>query len=174
MVKIPNTKARLSISTTFEVVILNDDGSTLTTKKLGSIEEFREGNRRPTDPRYEFDADNPGDIVERIPQVVERTLNITKAVLNIRDMIQAFGSADMIDVIDMHKPFNIKKKEKYPDSLGGGTKVTVFEGCWFHDNPKTYNLTGALKVIQNAEIGYTKRVVTGGAHENDVGAEERV
>jgi len=157
--RIPETEARLSISAYFQVEVEDADGNTVV-KKLGSIEQFREGNPRRTEPRYQFDDDDPGDIVERIPVLVDRTLNIDKAVLYNKDLIQAFGSADMTDIIEMKKPFVIIKHEKYPESLGGGQKVTRYEGCWFHDNPKTYNLTGALKIVQSAEIGYTRRRVT--------------
>jgi len=170
--RLPQTEARLSISTFFEVELLNDDGTSAGKTKLGSIENVKENNPRPTNPRYQADDDNPGDIIERIPNLVDRTLVITKAVLNIRDMIQSFGSADMNDIIDMRKPFNIIKKEKYPENVGGpATKVTKYLGCWMHDNPKEYNIAGgSLKMIQNATIGYTRKEVT--TVDLDKGAEE--
>ena len=149
--KLPQTNARLSISAYFEVEIVDDDGSITGAVKLGSIESFRESNPRTTEPRYQFDDDDPGDIIERIPTLVDRRLTIDKAILYTEDLLQAFGSADLIDIIDMKKPFNIIKHEKYPENLGGPSeKITKYVGCWFHDNPKTYNLTGALKIVQSA------------------------
>jgi len=70
-----------------------------------------------------------------------------------------FGTTDFVDIIDQNKPFTIVKVEKAPTGSNVANKATVYTGCWFHDNPKEYNITRELKMIQEATIGYTKRFV---------------
>lgn len=50
-------------------------------KKIGSVLQFREEERRETTVQYELDADVPGEIVDVVPRIVTRTLTIQKAVL---------------------------------------------------------------------------------------------
>jgi hypothetical protein len=175
MSKLPVTKARLGISVQF-VVFSDDldmskladgfDVASLTSSKLviGSIEKFSESNPRKTTPRYELDYTNGGEIQERIPGLVDRTLNITRAVLYGSDMLNiAYDGAKSFridDVIENYKPFSIMKTEIAPEGNTEPTRTTIYTGCWFHDNPKSYDLTGNMKIIQDVEIGYVRKFVS--------------
>jgi hypothetical protein len=120
---------------------------------------FTERSPRTTEPRYELDADIAGDIVERIPRLVDKTLTINRAVLYSADMLEAFGFSDAQEIIDQAVPFVVVKVERAPSGSGIPTRTTVYEGCWFHDLPKTYDLSGDLKIMQDVEIGYTRKLV---------------
>ena len=164
MANIPQTNARLSYSAKFAIVPSDVDPTKPLTmsqlKFLGSIERFEERNPRTTAPRYEINADNPGEIMERIPTLVDRTLSIQRAIMYNADLMQSFGTTDLYDIIQQDKPFAIVKIEKAPANSGVSDKATVYTGCWLHDNPKEYNITRELKMVQTADIGYTRRFVT--------------
>lgn len=125
--------------------------------KVGAIVEFSESTPRTTTPRYELDADLAGDIVERIPGLVDRTLTIQRAVLYTSDMLQAMGYDSAVDIIEQNVPFVIVKVERSPAGSGVATKTTVYTGCWFHDLPKSYSYQGDVRVVQNVEVGYTRK-----------------
>ena len=178
MANLPKTNARLSISAKFWVSLADvSDTQVIPTgvdkpRSLGSIESFVEANPRSTDPRYEINSDTPGEILERIPQLVNRSITIKRAVLYTEDLLGMFGTTDMDDIVDQNKPFTIFKVEASPavtvagtstsGSTVAGSKTTIYTGCWFHANPKSYDISGGLKMVQEAEIGYAKRfVVTG-------------
>jgi hypothetical protein len=127
--------------------------------KIGAVKTFSEKSPRTTEPRYELDADIAGDIVERIPKLVDRTLTINRAVLYSADILDAFGFTDISDIIDQNVPFVVVKVERAPEGSGIPTKTTLYEGCWFHDLPKSYDLGGDLQVMQDVEIGYTRKLV---------------
>ena len=168
MAKIPNTGARIATTVTIRAIVgdvnvdtLNDAAAlaalSTSSVKIGAIKSFSESTPRNTVPRYELDADNPGEIVERIPQLVDRTLTINRAVLFTGDMLAAFGFSDINDIIDQNVPFVIIKVEKAPTQSAIPDKTTVYQGCWFHDLPKEYSLEGDLLVMQNVTIGYTRK-----------------
>ena len=126
--------------------------------KVGAIESFSEATPRGTDPRYELDAEIAGDIVERVPQLVDRTLTINRGILYQRgDILEAFGFTDITDIADQNVPFVIMKVEKAPAGVNVPDRTTLYEGCWFHDLPKTYDIGGNLKVMQDVTIGYTRK-----------------
>lgn len=161
--KLPKTQARLSTSAKFFVTLsdvsntTNIDLSSLTA--LGAVERFTEANPRATNERYEINSDNPGEIVERIPELVKRSLTIQKAVLYTQDLLNMFGSTDFNDIMDNYKPFTIVKVEVAPEGSNVQSKATIYTGCWFHENPKSYDITSSLKMMQEATIGYTNRFV---------------
>jgi len=170
MAKLAKTKARLATSVTIRAVKGPIDTSSLSDEdairalsessvKIGAVQTFSEATPRGTDPRYELDADITGDIVERIPRLVDRTLRINRAVLYTADMLEAFGFTDIDDIVDQNVPFVVFKVERAPEGSGIVTKTTVYEGCWFHDLPKTYDIGGDLKVMQDVEIGYVRKHV---------------
>lgn len=169
--KIPSTAARLSTSITLRVLPSDIDPSKITAdvvtqaKSIGAITQFQEDNDRPADPRYEIDADKPGDIVEQIPQLVTRTLRISRAILYENDMLESFGVTGG-DLINQSKSFAIVKIEKAPegavDSKGNTIpqKITLYTGCWFTSNPKSYNVgTRDLRIIQDVGVSYAKKRV---------------
>jgi hypothetical protein len=168
MAKLAKTTARTSLSAQFAVfpddlnITDNFDIAAINAAKkvIGAIERFTEANPRATTPRYELDYTNGGEIQERIPGLVDRTLTIERAVLYTSDMLNIFGTARLDDIIENYKPFSIMKTEIAPEGNLEPTRVTIYTGCWFHDNPKEYNLTGNLKIIQSVNIGYTKRFVS--------------
>ena len=127
--------------------------------KIGAVRSFSEASPRSTTPRYEIDADKAGDIVERIPQLVDRTVRINRATLYTADMFSAFGFTDITDITDQNRPFVIVKTERAPAGSGIPTRTTVYSGCWFHDNPKTYDINSDLQVLQDVEVGYTRKFV---------------
>ena len=169
MAKLPVTKARSSLSVKLYIIPQDVDITIMTStniasltavaKVVGAIESFSEANPRTTNPRYELNSDNPGEIVERMPTLADRTLTINRAVLYTSDIMQLLGVNDFNDVIDNYKAFAIMKQEIAPEGSGVPTKVTIFTGCWFHDFPKEYNLSGNMKIIQNVGVGYTSRTV---------------
>lgn len=171
MANLPKTQARLSTSITIRALKGEVNTDSLTdvdairalsesSVKIGSIVTFAEDTPRGTTPRYELDADLAGDIVERIPGLVDRTLNITRAILYTADLAEAFGFTDASDIVEQNIPFIVVKVERAPAGTGIPTRTTVFEGCWFHNLPKSYDLGGDLKVMQDVQIGYTRKIVT--------------
>ena len=164
MSRIPKTKGKLSLSAKF-FVSLDSGASTADIPAgvpngkftwIGSMERFEEANPRSTTPRYQLDYDDPGEIIERLPGLVDRTLTITKTVLYNEDLMSVFGTSDLNDIIGQDSPFAIAKVDKDPD---GNLKTTLFTGCWLHANPKAYNMSTELKMVQTAEIGYARRYV---------------
>jgi hypothetical protein len=170
MPRIPFTKRRLSTSFTLRVIKGSIDVASLSSPdqlralassavKIGSVLRFTEGNPRTTSPQYEFDADLPGEIDERTPHLVDRTISIRRAVLYKSDMLEALGFSGVGDLVDQTVPFVLVKVEKAPPESGVADKTTLYLGCYMHDNPKTYELTGDLVVMQDVDIGYSRRVV---------------
>jgi len=169
MAKLSKTRIRLATSVTIRAVRgeINIDslGDTEAIRalsessvKVGAIESFSEASPRSTEPRYELDAETAGDIIERIPQLVDRTLTINRGILyNTGDILEAFGFTDIDDIADQNIPFVIMKVEKAPEGVNVPDRTTLYEGCWFHDLPKTYDIGGNLKVMQDVAIGYTKK-----------------
>lgn len=132
---------------------------------MGAVMEFNEANDRPAEPRYELDADLPGEIVEQLPQLPTRTLTIKRAALYESDMLEAFGISGG-DLINQSKAFAIMKIEKAPtgmvDSKGATvpTRITLYSGCWFTSNPKGYAVSGGTtRVIQDVNVAYARRRV---------------
>lgn len=170
MAKLSQTDAQLATSITIRALKRDPNISSLTDEeairelseksvKIGAIESFTEATPRPTNPRYQLDADKAGDMIERIPQLVDRTLRISRAILYTADIFQAFGFTDIVDIADQNIPFTIVKVERVPEGSTAITRTTAYEGCWFHDNPRTIDIGGDLKVMQDVEIGYTRRFV---------------
>ena len=171
MAKLSKTRIRLATSVTIRAIRGEVNVDSLgdadviralseSSVKIGSIESFSEASPRSTEPRYELDADLAGDIVERIPQLVDRTLTINRGVLYSRgDILQAFGFDDIFDIADQNVPFVIMKVEKAPAGVNVQDRTTAYEGCWFHDLPKSYDIGGNLKVMQDVSIGYTRKRV---------------
>jgi len=168
MAKLSKTQVRMATSVSIMAIkgeLTFDDLNNLdavralanSTVKIGAIQSFSEASPRGTTPRYELDADTAGDMVERVPGLVDRTLRINRAVLYSADMLQAFGFNDIIDIIDQNIAFCVEKVERAPEGSNIPTKTTIYVGCWFHDLPKTYDIGADLKVLQDVEIGYTKK-----------------
>lgn len=170
MAKLAKTIARMATSVTIRAIkgdisvdALSDADAiralSESSIKIGAVKTFSEKSPRTTEPRYELDADIAGDIVERIPKLVDRTLTINRAVLYSADILDAFGFTDISDIIDQNVPFCVVKVERAPEGSGIPTRTTVYEGCWFHDLPKSYDLGGDLQVMQDVELGYTRKFV---------------
>ena len=168
MARLGQTQAQLATSVQIRAIQGNINIDSLTdaaalaalsssSVKIGAIQSFSEATPRATQPRYELDADTAGDIVERIPQLVDRTLTIHRAVLYTADMLTAFGYTDIIDIADQNIPFAVVKVERTPTGSPVPTRTTVYTGCWFHDLPKSYDMGGDMKVMQDCTIGYTKK-----------------
>lgn len=171
MAKIPVTTARLSTSITIRAI--KGDLSTASSgdaaaiaalaqkaQVIGAVISFSEENPRGTTPRYELDAAKAGEMVERTPGLADNTLTLNRVVLYEADMLEAFGFTDAQSIIDQNLPFIIVKEERSPDGSNVSTKTTIYEGCWFHNLPKVYDITGDLRVMQNVEVGYTKKVIS--------------
>jgi hypothetical protein len=170
--QIPNTAARLATSITLRLLPTDINPSNVTVSQiaaaqvLGAVMEFEERNDRPTQTRYELDADEVGNIVEQLPQLVSRNLRIQRAVLYAGDMLEAFGISGG-DLINQSQPFAIIKEEFAPpgsvDSTGNAipTRITIFSGCWFTSNPKAFRVStaGDIRVIQDADVAYAQRFI---------------
>jgi hypothetical protein len=61
-------------------------------------------------------------------------------------------------LIDQNVPFVVVKEERAPEGSGIATRTTMWTGCWFHNMPKSYDMTGDLRVMQNVDIGATRKV----------------
>jgi hypothetical protein len=169
---IPSTAARLATSITLRLLPTDINPSTVTVAQisqaqvLGAVMEFSEKNDRPVQTRYELDADEVGNIVEQLPQLVSRTLMLQRAVLYASDMLEAFGIAGG-DLINQSQPFAIIKEEFAPqgavDSTGNAipTRITIFSGCWFTSNPKSFKVSSAgdIRVLQEVEVAYAQRFI---------------
>jgi len=164
---IPQTQARLTTSITLYALPGNVAVNTATSAsalaaiqgqgvKIGAVESFTETQTRRSAPRYEIDADEAGNMVERIPELVDRTIRLSRVVLyQSGDILQAFGFTDAYDIIQQNVSFSMTKVERYPDNLNLPTVTTIYTGLWFHEIPKTFTMTGDLKVLQDVEIGVT-------------------
>ena len=124
---------------------------------VGAVIEFTEDNPRTTTPRYEMDANKAGAMVERTPALEDHTLTLNRVVLYESDMLEAFGFKDAQSIIDQNIPFVVVKEERAPTGSNVETKTTIYEGCWFHNLPKAYSITGDLRVMQNVEVGFVKK-----------------
>lgn len=169
--EIPSTLQRLSTSITLRLLPNDINPSTVTAAQLqqaqvlGAVVSFAEENNRPTETRFELDADLPGEIVEQLPQLVSRNLTIERAVLYESDLLEAFNISGG-DLIFQSKPFAIVKIEYAPpgavNSKGAAipTRTTIFSGCWFTSNPKSFAVTGRdIRVVQNVGVSYARRTV---------------
>jgi len=176
MADLPLTNARLA--TSIKIYSIKDDldltqnlssiagniasGKYGSATPIGAITKLEEVNSRTAPARYEVDADSAGEIVERIPQLVDRTLRIERIVLYSGDAIKAIANVDA-DLINQTKPFTIAKVEYNvtKDANGNVVKtpqaVTLYLGCWFTTNPKSYSVTGNIHIIQTVDVGYAKR-----------------
>lgn len=174
MSQLPKTQARLATSIKIYATTKDLDFSDINSikeitskvgsgdiKVLASVTKLDEKNTRPATARYEIDADKPGEIVERIPQLVDRTLTLEKVVLYSEDALSGIGQINGADLIDQTKPFTIIKVEWEPSDDPSGksvSSITMYTGCWFTSNPKTYNVGGGnIHIIQSVEVAYAKR-----------------
>lgn len=169
MAKLAVTTARLSTSVTIRAIqgdlatAASGDAAAIAALAqkaavIGAVISFSEENPRTTTPRYELDAAQAGEMVERTPGLADNTLTLNRVVLYEADMLEAFGFTDAQSIIDQNIPFIIVKEETAPAGSNVSTRTTIYEGCWFHNLPKTYDITGDLRVMQNVEVGYTKKV----------------
>jgi hypothetical protein len=166
---IPQTSAQLTTSITLYALGADVNINNLTSAsaiaalknatKLGAVESFTETLTRRTVPRYQIDADIAGDIVERIPELVERTLRVSRIVLYTSDAIQAMGFTSAYDIIQQNVPFALAKVENPPVNSGLQPVTTIYTGVWFHELPKVYNMGADLKVMQDFELGFTQKIV---------------
>lgn len=169
--ELPNTASRLSTSITLRLLPSDINPKNLSVAQiqqavvLGAVTEFSEENSRPTEIRYELDADVPGEIVEQLPQLPTRSLKLQRAVLYESDMLEAFGISGG-DLINQSKAFAIMKVEKAPtgalDSKGAAvpTRITLYSGCWFTSNPKAYKVSGgSIRILQDVDVAYARRRV---------------
>jgi len=169
MADLAKTSGRLSTSITIRAIkeelsfdSLNDTDAirALAEKSviIGAAISFSEDNTRPTTPRYELDADKAGQMVERTPGLEDFSLTLNRVVLYRNDMMEAFGFDDAQSLIDQNVPFVVVKEERAPEGSGIATRTTMWTGCWFHNMPKSYDMTGDLRVMQNVDIGATRKV----------------
>lgn len=124
---------------------------------IGAVLSMTEANPRTTTPRYELDSKNAGEMVERTPGLADNTLTLNRVVLYDKDILEAFGFDTAQSIIDQNVPFTIEKEEKAPEGSGIQTRTTTYQGCWFHDLPKSYAIDGDLRVMQQVEVGYTSK-----------------
>ena len=168
MAELADTIAQLSTSVTLwalkgglDPADFDDVSSQLDLAKsfvpIGAVIEFSEDNPRPTTPRYEIDASKAGEMVERTPGLEDHTMTLQRVVLYEADMLEAFGFEDAQSIIDQNIPFIMIKVERSPANSTIPTRTTTYEGCWFHNLPKSYSITGDLRVMQNVEVGFTKK-----------------
>lgn len=169
--ELPSTAARLATSITLRLLPNDINPATVTASQLqqaavlGAVTEFSEDNNRPTETRYELDADLAGEIVEQLPQLVDRTLKLQRVVLYENDMLEAFGISGG-DLINQSQPFAILKIETAPtgavDSKGAAvpTRISLYSGCWFTSNPKAFKVSGRdIRVMQDVNVAYARRRV---------------
>lgn len=161
MANLAQTNARLSSSISIYAIKGTLDPANPTNANsavlVGAVLSLSEANPRTTTPRYELDANKAGEMVERTPGLADNTLTLNRVVLYASDMLEAFGFSDAQSIIDQNVPFIIVKEERAPAGSSVQTRTTIYEGCWFHDLPKSYDITGDLRVMQNVEVGYTKK-----------------
>lgn len=170
--KLPKTTARLSTSITIRLIpedklgasVLTDPAAltslALQTKPIGAIESFTEANDRDARPRFEMNADAPGVVKEVYPNLVSmRTLTARRGVLYESDALEAF-SIDNGDIVQQSVPFAVVKVEVSPAGSGVADRITIYKGCWFTKNPKSYTLGADLRILQDMVIAYAEREVT--------------
>ena len=153
MADLAKTSGRLSTSITIKAIGADNKSYT-----IGAAVSFTEENTRPTTPRYELDGDKAGQIIERTPGLEDITLTLNRVVLYASDMLEAFGFDDAQSLIDQNVPFIVQKVESVPKDSGLSSRTTQWEGCWFHNMPKTYEMSGDLRVMQTVTIGATRKV----------------
>jgi hypothetical protein len=161
MANLAQTQARLSTSISIFAIKGQLDPNNPTNANsavlVGGVLSLTEENPRGTTPRYELDANKVGEMVERTPGLADNTLTLNRVVLYETDMLEAFGFTSAQSIIDQNIPFIIVKEERAPAGSTVQTRTTIYEGCWFHNLPKTFDITGDLRVMQNVEVGYTKK-----------------
>ena len=169
---LPQTVARLSTSVTIRLIpndtlnaaALANPATLITAMQstpIGAVESFAETNTRPAAIRFQMDASNPGVVQEVYPNQVEaRTITLTRVVLYSGDAMDVFNITGG-DVVQQFAPFALIKVEVVPSNLTStlNTQITVYRGCWFTTNPKKYDVTKELKIVQDVNITYAERDV---------------
>lgn len=172
--KLPKTIARLSTSVTIRLVpddtinaaAMSNPATILTSIQsapIGAVESFDESNSRPADIRFEMNSAAPGLVLEAFPnQVSPRTVSLNRVVLYSSDATETFQITGG-DIVQQYKPFALIKVEVSPEGANVPNRITVFRGCWFTTNPKTYSVTRDLKIVQRMDITYAEREVVSAA-----------
>lgn len=169
--KLPKTVARLSTSITIRLIpedtlnaaTLANPAAILTSVQnapIGAVESFVESNDRPASIRFEMNAGAPGVVQEVTPnQVNPRTVHLRRTVLYGSDALETFQIIGG-DVVQQYKPFALIKVESSPEGSTDPTRITIYRGCWFTTNPKSYEIArGDLRIIQDMAVTYAEREI---------------
>jgi len=170
--KLPKTVARLATSITIRLIpedtlnaaTLANPAAILTSVQnapIGAVESFEESNDRPASIRFEMNAAAPGVVQEVMPnQVSARTLTLKRTVLYASDALETFQIIGG-DIVQQYKPFALIKVESKPEGSVDPTRITIYRGCWFTNNPKAMDIAGRgeLRIIQSMSITYAEREI---------------
>jgi len=160
--KIPVTEARLATSIKLVYEKKNPDGTYSAPVVIGAVSGFERSIDRTIERRRALDSDIPGETVELYPGVTEITLSITRAVLYKNTLVEACGFENVEDLLLQRVPINIIEERYKPDAEGNLVldKQIRYEDCYFRTNPLSYEVAGALTVIQDVDLVVTRiRVV---------------
>ena len=150
--------------------------------RIGSYETMSEAEGRDATAQYELDYDYPGEIADVIPGKPDRTLTIGKVILysgtGTGDILEAIGMKGVGSsgwtIMEQVEPITLVRFEAVPRKsdgsimqvklITGGTAdakeiLTYWEDCWLTANPKAFEISGDLKVLQSCTFRVGRKFV---------------
>ncbi len=143
--RLPNTEARPAPSIVIKAT--KPDGTIVS---IGAVAGFTRRIDRNTTRRYELDSDTPGITVEVIPGAVTGfSISIRRAMLNSKNMMEAFGLVSVEDLIHQNIPIDIEEHRFLPN---GKEQIVTYRGCYFKSNPLEVAIDRDWLIMQEAEL----------------------
>lgn len=146
--KLPNTGARTAPSIVIKATM--PDGSM---KSIGAIQGFSRRIDRNMTRRMELDSDTPGITVEVIPGAINGfSITIRRAMMNQKNMMEAFGLVAIEDLIHQNIPIDIEEHRFLPN---GKEQIVTYRKCYFKSNPLEVAIDRDWVIVQDAELEVT-------------------
>jgi hypothetical protein len=124
-----------------------------TMKSIGAVMGFTRRIDRNTTRRMELDSDTPGITVEVIPGAISGfSITIRRAMMNQKNMLEAFGLVAIEDLIHQNIPIDIEEHRFLPD---GREQIVTYRKCYFKNNPLEVAIDRDWLIIQDAELEVT-------------------
>jgi len=171
MVLIPKTKARLQPYITIYAVKHIDyqqAGSLASASPelpenwgdpIGVVQTLEVTNSRPVNFYRELYTDSEGRIAETYPGLPTYELTLSRVVLYDSHILDAFKAVDdptkpveqQVDILHQIAPLAIRVDLPSPD--GKNDKTWTFIGCWFQNNPISFDITADdTRIVQEATV----------------------
>ena len=146
--KLPDTGARVAPSIVIKATMPDN-----TMKAIGAVMGFTRRIDRSMTRRMELDSDTPGICVEVIPGAISGfSITIKRAMMNQKNMMEAFGLIGIEDLIHQNIPIDIEEHRFLPN---GKQQIVTYRSCYFKSNPLEIAIDRDWMIIQDAELEVT-------------------